>query len=108
MYKSVHRPVMQRNQDLIEFVSFPTTTGGEIFLHDFSTILLGSNASEKCCLAVSFHCKKIKQDTSWSICAVTHPAILLNTRQEKKSMSEVPHSLYTSEGMPCGVKAEKT
>lgn len=77
------------------------------FPHNFGSTLV-SNSSGKCCLAVSFHCKKIKQDTRWSICAVTYPAILLNTEQQKKSMSNAPHSLYTSEGMPCGVKAEKT
>lgn len=76
-------------------------------LHNSGSILLVSNASGKCFLAV-FIVRKIKQDTSWSICAVTYPAILLNTKQQKKSMSSTPHRLYTSEGIPSGVKAEKT
>ena len=57
-----------------------------------------------------FIVRKLKQATSWSVCAVTYPEILLKHREVEKKHVKCSQAdgLYTSKGMPGGVKAEKT
>lgn len=65
------------------------------FQHNFSSILLVSNASGKCCLAVSFHCKEVKTRYQLAhMCCHISSSTAEHKEAEEKYVKHSPQSLH--------------